>query len=306
MPTQRPSSARRRRLTGRWHPATARYMVPHDDSADTGGGAVVATVPARRCRGCGGHTARSTERLFVPTGFGSIDDADPIPTPEPGASVRSCRTLRLRWWRSPATPQRSPTTSRPSGRNAPAARRPGAGQVANDQLGTLAASPASRPSAATPVTDEHLTVPAIERGRPASAPGDGAGVARRRVHGAGGKVGILGLFDETVLDKEIATFELPHSTEHRTCISAGASCPFGTPGATGNCSPIVADLAPDTDSPGRGMLTTSTPSTGSLPTASTSAQPDHLALRGRRAPASPPRSSTTRSARASPGSTPPR
>ena len=197
-----------------------------------------------------------TERLFVPTGFGSIDDADPIPTP---------RTGRLD---AALVPDPSGTTlvevtgdaaaitddlsaigaERVSGLDGLVLAR-----VANDRLGTLAASSGvTSVRAATPVTDEHLDPTLrIERG---NTTGQHQAMAQAwhdaGYTGAGSKVGILGLFDETVLDKEIATFELPPiPTGHRTCISAGASCPFGTPGATyGNSlTEIVADLAPDTD-----------------------------------------------------------
>lgn len=197
-----------------------------------------------------------TERLFVPTGFGSIDDADPIPTP---------RTGRLD---AALVPDPSGTTlvevtgdaaaitddlsaigaERVSGLDGLVLAR-----VPNDRLGMLAASSGvTSVRAATPVTDEHLDPTLrIERG---NTTGQHQAMAQAwhdaGYTGAGSKVGILGLFDETVLDKEIATFELPPiPTEHRTCISAGASCPFGTPGATyGNSlTEIVADLAPDTD-----------------------------------------------------------
>ncbi|HAP75493.1 MAG TPA: hypothetical protein DCR14_05360 [Acidimicrobiaceae bacterium] len=66
--------------------------------------------------------------------------------------------------------------------------------------------------------------------------------------GSGSKVAIVGLFDEALLATQISNGELPSIPEtNRVCVSAGAACSFGTPGASyGNSlAEIVTDIAPD-------------------------------------------------------------
>ncbi|MDP2293387.1 MAG: hypothetical protein Q8M22_19565 [Actinomycetota bacterium] len=68
--------------------------------------------------------------------------------------------------------------------------------------------------------------------------------------GIGQRIGIIGLFDTTVLAQQVAAGELRPVAPGRTrCISAGATCPFGTPGANyGNVlAEIVTDSAPYAD-----------------------------------------------------------
>ena len=72
-------------------------------------------------------------------------------------------------------------------------------------------------------------------------PGDG---------GIGQRIGIIGLFDTTVLAQQVAAGELRSvPVGHSKCISAGATCPFGTPGADyGNAiAEVVQDAAPFAD-----------------------------------------------------------
>jgi len=70
----------------------------------------------------------------------------------------------------------------------------------------------------------------------------------RGYKGAGSKVGVIGLFDTTVLATEQAGGEVPPiPSNHETCITSGAICPFGTPGQTWGNSllEIVNDGAPE-------------------------------------------------------------
>ena len=65
--------------------------------------------------------------------------------------------------------------------------------------------------------------------------------------GVGQKVGIIGLFDAAVLAQQVSAGELsPVPAANTTCISGGALCPFGTPGADfGNAiAEVVTDAAP--------------------------------------------------------------
>ncbi|MDP2293667.1 MAG: hypothetical protein Q8M22_21005 [Actinomycetota bacterium] len=125
--------------------------------------------------------------------------------------------------------------------------------VPNESLSSLADTAGIR-SVSTPldVRSARSVVPSMERTErgPVTArnvasiqPWHAAGH-----RGAGSKVGLIALFDPTVLATQISSGELPAiPTGNKTCVSAGATCPFGTVGQTwGNSlAEMIADGAPD-------------------------------------------------------------
>ncbi len=120
--------------------------------------------------------------------------------------------------------------------------------VSTDRLAALAGTEGvTRVRAPADAHASHVELPRVERGP--ITPTDLGLMAWTSVGytGVGSKVGIIDAFDTTALATEIASGELPAiPAGNRYCVSAGATCPFGSPGATyGNSlAEIVADNAP--------------------------------------------------------------
>ncbi len=187
----------------------------------------------------------------------SIDDASATPPALPQPRLDSVMTARARASVTTVTVEIEGTDAAIAAAVAAAGGTLGRGggglflaTVRSDRLPALAGTDGiTQVRQPVEVASAHVDVPSVERGPivsrnwQASRPWHDAGYT-----GAGSKVGVVGLFDLTVLANQIATGEIPDvPSGNRICVSSGATCPFGTPGATfGNSlAEIISDGAPD-------------------------------------------------------------
>lgn len=201
-------------------------------------------------------SAGTTRTLVPPNASGSTDDAKMQPDAPPERAV-SARLLHQ---------PRSATSSTlvevvGDQRSAASEVERVGGQIVSSGTGiTLASVPSRRLSELDSSASLHVRTPVTTAERAFSPTTTRAGAVstvsvlgvpewqRTGYRGAGAKVGLLGLFDTTVLASQTAAGEVaPIPNERRVCVSAGAFCPFGTPDATfGNSlAEAFTDSAPD-------------------------------------------------------------